>query len=134
MAVHCFFPDQETLTRVDGHAFTKKTFAAGFLHPHQPVMLMGLQSDWPASKCCDAISEVLASDMLKITCWILESVRPTMHHCAGTAWQASSLRERFGDKHFDITAPSGRVSMTMSDYLDFSERQCDEDPLYLFDA
>ncbi len=42
--------------------------------------------------------------------------------------------QRFGDRHFDITVPYGRVSMTMRNYLEFSEQQCDEDPLYLFDA
>lgn len=53
---------------------------------------------------------------------------------AATEWRESALLERFGDRTFSITAPYGRVKMTMRDYLDFSARQCDEVPLYLFDA
>ena len=131
MDVRCFFPDQERITRVDGCALTKETFAADFLHPHQPVMLMGLQSDWPAGEFYNAVAQCWTVD-----CWTVQSkyFGRLYGGCAVTGWQASSLRKRFGDRHFDITAPSGRVAMTMSDYLDFSERQCDEDPLYLFDA
>ncbi|BDA43423.1 probable bifunctional arginine demethylase and lysyl-hydroxylase JM at N-terminal half [Coccomyxa sp. Obi] len=100
MHITGFLPDTEGVERVDGQPLTKRTFAEGILHRHRPVMLTGLQTDWPA----------------------------------GTNWQADSLLERFGDRHFDITVPYGRVSMTMRNYLEFSEQQCDEDPLYLFDA
>ncbi len=51
------------------------------------------------------------------------------------AWTLPALAEAHGASLFEVSKPSGgKALMALGDYLSYMQRQCDEEPLYVFDA
>lgn len=54
---------------------------------------------------------------------------------ARTTWTVDQLSMKYGDTTFKISQKGVKnISMKFNDYVSYMKVQCDEDPLYIFDA